>query len=87
MVGKFQRASSAVEGRNGVLSRMNHTQRSIRPRRLKVATVIHNFGIRREDGTTAAERLFGEPFPDLCEWIVEHMGELPLPRGTLAPAS
>ena len=87
MVGKFQRTSSAVEGRNGVLSRMNHTQRSIRPRRLKVATVIHNFGIRREDGTTAAERLFGDPVPDLFEWIVEHMGELPLPRGTLEPAS
>lgn len=87
MVGKFQRTSSAVEGRNGVLSRMNHTQRSIRPQRLKVATVIHNFGIRREDGTTAAERLFGEPFPDLFDWIVDHMGELPLPRGTLAPAS
>jgi len=34
--------------------------------------------IRREDGTTAAERLFGDPFPDLFEWIVEHMGELPL---------
>jgi hypothetical protein len=87
MVGKFQRTSSAVEGRNGVLSRMNHTQRSIRPQRLKVATVIHNFGIRREDGTTAAERLFGAPFPDLFDWIVDHMGELPLPRGALAPAS
>jgi hypothetical protein len=84
MVGKFQRTSSAVEGRNGVLSRMNHTQRSIRPRRLKVATVIHNFGIRREDGTTAAERLFGEKFPDLFAWIVEHMGELPLPRSRVA---
>jgi hypothetical protein len=87
MVGKFQRTSSAVEGRNGVLSRMNHTQRALRPRRLQVATVIHNFGIRREDGTTAAERLFGEPFPDLFEWIVEHMGELPLPRGALPSAS
>ena len=87
MVGKFQRTSSAVEGRNGVLSRMNHTQRSIRPRRLRVATVIHNFGIRREDGTTAAERLFGTPFPDLFEWIVEHMGELPRPRERLTVAS
>jgi hypothetical protein len=87
MVGKFQRTSSAVEGRNGVLSRMNHTQRSIRPRRLRVATVIHNFGIRREDGTTAAERLFGEPFPDVFEWIVEHMNELPLPRERVASAS
>jgi len=27
--------------------------------RLKALTVIHNHGLRREDGTTAAERLFG----------------------------
>ena len=87
MVGKFQRTSSAVEGRNGVLSRMNHTQRSIRPRRLRVATVIHNFGLRREDGTTAAERLYGASFPDLFEWIVEHMEELPRPRERLMIAS
>ena len=87
MVGKFQRTSSAVEGRNSVLARINHTQRAIRPRRLHVATVIHNFGIRREDGTTAAERLYGKPFPDLFEWIVEHIGELPLPRERLAASS
>jgi hypothetical protein len=84
---KFQRTSSAVEGRNGMLARMNHTQRSIPVRRLKVATVIHNFGIRREDGTTAAERLFGEPFPDLFDWIVEHVRELPPPRRRMATAS
>lgn len=87
MVMKFQRTSSAVEGRNGVLSRMNHPQRSIPARRLKVSPVIHNFGIHREDGTTAAERLFGEKFPDLFEWIVDHIGELPLPRDRVATAS
>ena len=80
IVTKFQRTSSAVEGRNGVLSRMNHNQRSIPVQRLKVLTVIHNFGITRQDGTTAAERLFGEPFPDLFEWIVERIDDLPLPR-------
>jgi hypothetical protein len=84
IVTKFQRSSSAVEGRNGVLSRMNHTQRSIPLRRLNVLTVVHNFGIRREDGTTAAQRLFGEEFPDLFEWIVEHIGDLPPPRARLA---
>ncbi len=84
---KFQRTSSAVEGRNGVLSRMNHAQRAIPMRRLKVLTIVHNFGLRREDGTTAAERLFGEPSPDLFEWIVEHIDELPLPREHLASAS
>ncbi|NWH05104.1 hypothetical protein HXW94_08925 [Desulfobacter latus] len=77
---KFQRTSSAVEGRNGALSRMNHNQRSIPLTRLKVLTVIHNFGIKRQDGTTAAQRLFGQKFPDLFEWIVERVGELPCPR-------
>jgi len=80
MVSKFQRTSSAVEGRNGALSRMNHNQRSIPTTRLKVSTVIHNFGIKRRDGTTSAERLFGKKFPDLFQWIVERMGDLPLPR-------
>jgi len=84
IVTKFQRSSSAVEGRNGVLARMNHAQRSIPLQRLKVLTVIHNFGITRTDGTTAAERLFGEQFPDLFEWIVERINDLPLPRERLA---
>lgn len=87
MVMKFQRTSAAVEGRNGVLSRMNHNQRSIPLRRLHVLTVVHNFGIRREDGTTAAERLVQEKFPDLFDWIVEHIGELPRPRDRLARSS
>jgi hypothetical protein len=87
MVMKFQRTSSAVEGRNGVLSRMNHAQRAIPMRRLKVLTIVHNSGLRREDGTTAAERLFGEPFPDLFEWIVEHINDVPVPREHLASAS
>ncbi|MCP4102476.1 MAG: hypothetical protein GY750_13795 [Lentisphaerae bacterium] len=80
---KFQRTSSAVEGRNGTLSRMNHNQRAIPLTRLKALTVIHNFEIKRKDGTTAAERLFGEKFPDLFEWIVERMEDLPLPRDRL----
>ena len=87
IVTKFQRASSAVEGRNGVLSRMNHAQRSIPLQRLKVLTVIHNFGITRKDGTTAAERLFGEKFPDLFDWIVTNIQDLPLPRKRLASPS
>jgi hypothetical protein len=86
MVSKFHRTSSAVEGRNGVLSRMNHAQRAIPLRRLKVLTVVHNFGLHREDGTTAAERFFGEPCPDLFEWIVEHIDDLPLPRQRLKTA-
>ncbi len=43
-------------------------------------TIIHNFYLKRGDGTTAAERLFGREFPDLFQWIVSQMGELPHPR-------
>lgn len=77
---QFHRSSSAVEGRNGCLSQMYHNGRGLTKRRLKALTVIHNYGIKRADGTTAAERLFGTEFPDLFEWLMEQMGDLPLPR-------
>ena len=34
----------------------------------------------RADGTTPAQRLFGQTFPYLFEWIVDDLGDLPLPR-------
>jgi hypothetical protein len=77
---KFQRASSAVEGRNGCLSQMNHCTRGTPAQRLRVMTVIHNFDLQRVDGTTAAERLFGSSFPDLFEWIIDRARPLPMPR-------
>lgn len=80
MVRQFHRSSSAVEGRNGCLSQMYHNGRGLTPKRLKALTVIHNYGIRRHDGTTAAQRLFEIPFPDLFEWVLSQMGALPLPR-------
>ena len=80
MVGKFHRASSAVEGRNGFISRIFHNRRGLSLERLKALPVLHNYLIERADGSTAAERLFGEKPPDLFEWLLERMGELPLPR-------
>ncbi|MCK5831793.1 MAG: hypothetical protein KAH20_15980 [Methylococcales bacterium] len=80
MVRQFHRSSSAVEGRNGCLSQMYHNGRGLSPKRLKALTVIHNYGIKREDGTTAATRLFDIEFPDLFSWLLDEMGELPLPR-------
>lgn len=80
MVSKFQRTSSPVEGRNGYLARLHHSARGLSQRRLQVLTVIHNFALTRSDGTTAAERLFSKQFPDLFEYLVAHMGELPQPR-------
>jgi hypothetical protein len=85
-VARFQRASSPVEGRNGYLSQLNHCARGTPVRRLKVLTVIHNFDLKRADGTTAAERLFGTPFPDVFDWVMERMGALPMPRKARIPS-
>jgi Family of unknown function (DUF6399) len=82
MCTKFQRTSSAVEGRNGYLSGLHHSGRGFTEQTLKVLTIIHNFDIKRDDGTTPAQRLFEQPFPDLFEWVVPRMGELPRPRRT-----
>ncbi len=65
----FQRASSAVEGRNGYLSQMQHNHRGLPPRRYKVWTVLHNFDCRTADGTTPASRFFRRDFPDLFETV------------------
>jgi len=57
----FQRSSSNVEGRNGYLSLRNHALRGLDPPRKRTClTAIHNFFLTRADGTTAAERFFGQ---------------------------
>ena len=57
----FQRSSSNVEGRNGYLSLRNHQLRGLdHPRKRACLTAIHNFFLTRADGTTAAERFFGQ---------------------------
>ena len=80
MANNYQRTSSAVEGRNGYLTRLHHSGRGFSALDLSVLTIIHNFHLTRPDGTTAAQRLFDHEFPDLFEWVVEHMGVLPLAR-------
>ena len=80
MCAKYQRTSSAVEGRNGYLSGLHHAGRGLGEQTLRVLTIIHNFGLKRADGTTAAQRLFDHRFPDLFEWIVDYMSELPVAR-------
>ncbi len=52
----FQRSSSAVEGRNGQLSLYHHGRHRLSERKLAALTAVHNFHIRRADGTTAAGR-------------------------------
>ena len=76
----FQRASSAVEGRNGYLSQMHHNHRGLPKRRYKVWTVLHNFDCRAADGTTPAARFFRREFPDLFETVLSKIDDLPRPR-------
>src|SRR5262249_27331723 len=76
----FQRASSAVEGRNGFLSQMHHHQRGLPKQRYQVWTVLHNFDCRAADGTTPASRFFSRSFPDLFETGLSHIEALPRPR-------
>ena len=76
----FQRASSAVEGRNGTLAQLHHNQRGLPKDRYKVWTVLHNFDCRAADGTTPASRFFRRTFPDLFETALSHIEVLPRPR-------
>jgi len=85
IVTKCQRASSAIEGRNGYLSQIHHNRPGLSSRRLRVMTTIHNFHLKRSDRTTAAERLFGQPSPDLFEGLVHQMPNLPPARRRKGP--
>lgn len=76
----FQRASSAVEGRNGALAQLHHNQRGLPKRRYKVWTIVHNFDCRAADGTTPASRFFRRAFPDLFETVFSRIEVLPRAR-------
>jgi hypothetical protein len=80
----FQRSSSCVEGRNGQLALRHHHLHQLRPGKLKVLTILHNYLIRRPDGTTAAERFFGSRPRDLFEYVLDR---LDVPARPAAPRS
>ena len=76
----FQRSSSNVEGRNGYLSLRSHQLRGLdRPRRRECFTTIHNFFLTRPDGTTAAERFFGQKPRSMFAAILESVELAPAP--------
>ncbi len=77
---KYQRTSSAVEGRNAYLEKLHCAGRGFSAQSLKALTIIHNFDLKRPDGSTPAQRLFGHPFPDLFEWLLKNAGDLLMPR-------
>ena len=71
----FQRTSSAVEGRNGSLSHMQHNHRGLPKQRYQVWTALHTFDCHAADGTTPASRFFRRTFPDLCETVVSNIDD------------
>jgi hypothetical protein len=76
----FQRASSAVEGRHGSLSQMQHHHRGLPMGRYPVWTVLHHVDGRAKDGTTPASRFLRRSFPDLFARVLSQIDALPLPR-------
>lgn len=72
----FQRSSSCVAGRNGQLSLHHHGRHRLSDRKLAALTAVHNFYIRRADGTTAAWRFFGRDHVPLFEQVI---ARVPLP--------
>jgi hypothetical protein len=72
----FQRSSSGVEGRNGQLALHHHGRHRLSDRKLAALTAVHNYHIRRADGTTAAERFFGRAHETLFAQVLQRM---PLP--------
>jgi uncharacterized protein DUF6399 len=76
----FQRSSSNVEGRNGYLSLRSHQLRGLdRPRKRECFTTIHNFFLTRPDGTTAAERFFGQMPRSMFAAILDSVDLAPAP--------
>jgi hypothetical protein len=80
---KYQRTTSPIEGRNGLLAGFNLNARGMTIEQLQSQTIIHNYWNKREDGTTAVERCFNfKPKLDPFEFIVESMKDyaFPFPR-------
>jgi len=79
----FQRSSAHVEGRNGYLSLRNHQLRGLDvPRKRECFTTMHNFFLTRPDGTTAAERFFGQKTRSMFTAI---LASVELPPAPLSP--
>lgn len=83
----FQRSSSCVEGRNAQLALRHQGIHRLGDRHLKALTVVHNYYIKRRDGTTAAERFFEAKPDDLFNFLLNHMDYPVRPRNRLKLAA
>ncbi|MEF8767078.1 DUF6399 domain-containing protein [Candidatus Accumulibacter contiguus] len=83
---RFQRSSSGVEGRNGQLALHHQGRHRLSDRKLAALTAVHNYHIRRADGTTAAERFFSRAHETLFTQALQRMPLPPRPaRRRLRP--
>ncbi len=76
----FQRSSSCVEGRNAQLALLHQGIHQLSNRHLQALTVIHNYYVKRRDGTTAAGRFFEAEPNDLFEFLLDKMDYPARPR-------
>ncbi|WP_157067555.1 DUF6399 domain-containing protein [Desulfosarcina cetonica] len=83
----FQRSSSCVEGRNAQLALRHQGIHRLSDRHLKASTVMHNYYIKRRDGTTAAERFFEAKPNDLFEYLLDNVDYPARPRTRLKLAA
>jgi len=79
----FQRSSSCVEGRNAQLALRHQGIHRLGQKQLKALTVVHNYYIKRRDGTTSAERFFEAKPNDLFDYLLTHMDYPMRPRNQL----
>lgn len=70
---RFQRSSSCVQGRNGVLSLYHRRFHRMSVRSLKALTIVHNIHIKRVDKATAAERFFCIGHENLFELLLKNV--------------
>jgi len=76
----FPRSRAKVEGRHGSLSLRHHQRRGLDlPRKRECFTALHNFCLTRPDGTTAAERFFGQKPRSMFATIGESVELAPAP--------
>ncbi len=85
--GLFQRSSSCVEGRNAQLSLRHHGMHRLSDQKLKALTVIHNYYLKRPDGTTAAERFYENRPIDMFKWLLSNMPQVSRPRNVTKKAA
>ncbi len=75
----FQRSSSCVEGRNGQRSLYHHGKHRLSTRNLAALTAVHNDFLRRPDGSTAAQRFFGQAPAPMFDQLLKAIDPPPRP--------